>query len=180
GTEAIAADADARRIEALAEVLRKSATEVPATLGAKHALALLATGANNEAATHAREAFARDSRDRFVAWVAGEVLCGSNEAKDRAEGFAILRDLAPMTAGTRDELWWRAQARMLEVLAREANSGDARRASDVVARVNRLRTMDSSLGGDVISQRILRARDQAEKLIKNNTSSTQNGVPHGG
>ncbi|MEY2796090.1 MAG: hypothetical protein RIR10_1806, partial [Planctomycetota bacterium] len=45
GTEAAAADADARRIEVLAEALRKSATEVPATLGAKHALALLATGA---------------------------------------------------------------------------------------------------------------------------------------
>jgi hypothetical protein len=140
----------------------------------------LATGATSEAATRAREAFARDSRDRFVAWVAGEVLCGSNEAKDRAEGFAILRDLAPMTAGTRDEFWWRAQARMLEVLTREASSGDTRRASDVVARVNRLRTMDSSLGGDMISRRILRARERSESLLKGKASSTQNGVPHGG
>jgi hypothetical protein len=178
------ADADARRIALLAAAMQSAETNLSATLEAKrmakYALALFATEATAEATTRAREAFDRDPHDRFVAWTTGEVLCGSNVAQDRAEGFAILRDLAPMTASARDEFWWRAQARMLEVLAREANSGDARRASDVVARVNRLRTLDSALGGDATSQRIQRARDRAETLLKRNASSTQNGVPHGG
>jgi hypothetical protein len=178
------ADADARRVVLLATAMQNAGANLPATLEAtrmaKHALALFATEATAEATTRAREAFDRDPRDRFVAWATGEVLCGSNVAQERAEGFAILRDLAPMTASARDEFWWRAQARMLEVLAHEANSGDARRASDVVARVNRLRTLDSALGGEVTSQRIQHARDRAETLLKRNASSTQNGVPHGG
>jgi hypothetical protein len=164
--------------------MQNATTSLPSTLAAKrvakHALALFASDATTDATALAREAFDRDPRDRFVAWATGEVLCGSNVAQERAEGFAILRDLAPMTASARDEFWWRAQARMLEVLAREANSGDARRASDVVARVNRLRTLDSALGGEVTSQRIQHARDRAETLLKRNASSTQNGVPHGG
>ena len=176
--------ADARRIALLATAMQNATTSLPSTLAAKrvakHALALFASDATTDATALAREAFDRDPRDRFVAWATGEVLCGSNAAADRAEGFAILRDLAPMTASMRDEYWWRAQARMLEVLAREANSGDARRASDVVARVNRLRTLDPALGGEVTSQRIQHARDRAETLLKSNTSSTQNGVPHGG
>ncbi len=175
---------DARRVVLLATAMQNAGANLPATLEAtrmaKHALALFATEATAEATTRAREAFDRDPRDRFVAWATGEVLCGSNVAQERAEGFAILRDLAPMTASARDEFWWRAQARMLEVLAHEANSGDARRASDVVARVNRLRTLDSALGGEVTSQRIQHARDRAETLLKRNASSTQNGVPHGG
>lgn len=183
-TEKSPADADARRVVLLATAIQNAGANLPATLEAtrmaKHALALFATEATAEATTRTREAFDRDPRDRFVAWATGEVLCGSNVAQERAEGFAMLRDLAPMTASARDEFWWRAQARMLEVLAHEANSGDARRASDVVARVNRLRTLDSALGGEVTSQRIQHARDRAETLLKRNASSTQNGVPHGG
>jgi hypothetical protein len=178
------ADADARRVVLLATAMQNATTSLPSTLAAKrvakHALALFASDATTDATALAREAFDRDPRDRFVAWATGEVLCGSNAAPDRAEGFAILRDLAPMTASMRDEFWWRAQARMLEVLAREAGTGDTRRASDVIARVNRLRTLDPALGGDATSQRIQHARDRAETLLKSNTSSTQNGVPHGG
>jgi hypothetical protein len=175
---------DARRVVLLATAMQNATTSLPSTLAAKrvakHALALFASDATTDATALAREAFDRDPRDRFVAWATGEVLCGSNAAPDRAEGFAILRDLAPMTASMRDEFWWRAQARMLEVLAREAGTGDTRRASDVIARVNRLRTLDPALGGDATSQRIQHARDRAETLLKSNTSSTQNGVPHGG
>lgn len=178
------ADADARRVVLLATAMQHAGTNLSATLEAKcmakYALALFATDATADATARARGAFDRDPRDRFVAWATGEVLCGSNVAQDRTEGFAILRDLAPMTASMRDEFWWRAQARMLEVLARQAGTGDTRRASDIVARVNRLRTLDSALGGEVTSQRIQRARDRADTILKRNASSTQHGVPHGG
>ena len=171
---------DARRVILLASALQAATSTLAATLSAKNALALLVSGAAESAAICARDAFEHTREDRFVAWVAGEVLCASSLAKDRAEGFAILRDLAPMGESARDAYWWRAQARLLEVLVREADSGDVRRASDVVARVNRLRTLDSEFGGDPTSQRIERVRDRAEALLKANASSAKNGVSNGG
>ena len=109
----------------------------------------------------ARGAVAARPDDRAAAWVLGEALLRSNDAKERAEGFAVLRDLAPIGDVERDRFWWRAQAAMLETLAAEVARGDARRAADLAARANRLESIDPALGGPEIKKRIDDARSSA-------------------
>lgn len=116
--------------------------------------------------------------DRRAMWSLGEALLASATPPDRAEGFALLRELAPIGAAERDRLWWRAQASMLETLAQESAGGDdpagsARRAGDVVARANRLATIDPALGGAVIARRIEGARARAAESGR----APREGVP---
>ena len=144
-----------------------------------HALGLLASGSLPEAVDRARVALERDPSSRFALWILGEALVASEDAKLRSEGFSVLRDLAPIGATERDRYWWRAQARMLEVLAEEAAQGDSRRASDIAARTNRLSIIDENLGGDVTSRRIKRARDLAGTSLRDDTAPTGNGAAHG-
>ncbi|MFM7259119.1 MAG: hypothetical protein ACKO3W_00805, partial [bacterium] len=152
------------------------------------ALGLLLAG-DSTAGTVARDAASDQPSDRGIMWILGEALLRSNDAKERAEGFAILRDLAPIDAVLRDRFWWRAQAAMLETLAveaargsaREDARGDTRRVADLVARANRLATIDAELGGPDIARRIEAARRKV-KTPQNSGGKPGglNGGPNGG
>jgi len=141
---------------------------------------LLSNDANARSAARA----AVDARpdDRGAAWVLGEALLRSDDAKERAEGFALLRDLAPIGNVERDRFWWRAQAAMLETLAAEVARGDARRAADLAARANRLESIDPALGGPEIKKRIEAARTSARSAqgAVRNTGSTPKERSDGG
>ncbi len=141
---------------------------------------LLSNDASDRSA--ARAAVAARPDDRGAAWVLGEALLRSDDAKERAEGFAVLRDLAPIGNVERDRFWWRAQAAMLETLAAEVARGDARRAADLAARANRLESIDPALGGPEIKKRIEAARTSARSAqgAVRNTGSTPKERSDGG
>lgn len=174
--EALASPLDTTDDERSSPSVAASVPTVDATL--LHALGLLARESISTAVDRARVALERDPSNRFALWILGEALVASDDPKARSEGFRVLRDLAPIGASERDRLWWRAQARMLEVLADEVARGDLQRASDITARVNRLTVIDQNLGGDVMSRRIKRARDLAKSPSRANTPQTETGAAH--
>jgi len=170
---------DGARLAALASPL-VGAADGPRAESLRALGLLLANDATARSA--ARAAVTARPDDRGAAWVLGEALLRSDDAKERAEGFAVLRDLAPIGDAARDRFWWRAQAAMLETLAAEIARGDARRAADLAARANRLESIDPALGGLEIKRRIDAARSSARSAqgAAGNAGSTPKGRSDGG
>ena len=87
-------------------------------------------------------------------------------ARLRARAFVLLRELSPLQAAERDDLWWSAQAAQLEMLADEPA-----RAPDILARLNRLEAIDGTLGGARLARRFAALRTRAESsMIPSNPS----------
>ena len=87
-------------------------------------------------------------------------------ARLRARAFGLLRELSPLQAAERDDLWWSAQAAQLEMLADEPA-----RAPDILARLNRLEAIDATLGGARLARRFAALRTRAESsMIPSNPS----------
>jgi len=87
-------------------------------------------------------------------------------ARLRARAFGLLRELSPLQAAERDDLWWSAQAAQLEMLADEPA-----RAPDILARLNRLEAIDATLGGARLARRFVALRTRAESSMIPSTPS---------
>lgn len=159
-----AAIADMRAGRPITEACRRLAPFAPlspAGLGAGgEALVAIAAGRPDDAV---RIASAAPESDRESTLLHAEALRMRGADGDPERAFEILRALAPLRAETRDGVWWAAQCGQLEILS--AMPG---RASDVVARINRLAALDSTLGGDGFRSRLDTLRRAAEDAMRRN------------
>ncbi len=116
----------------------------------------------------ARRLVAEDAADRRSQWLLAETLRASTDAAATAEAFALLRDLAPISAETRDTYWWRAQLAQLEMLAAQPQ-----RAADIVARVNRLAVLDENFGDTRLTKRFRAVRAAALELSESENDTNE-------
>jgi hypothetical protein len=107
----------------------------------------------------AREALHLDAGDRLSQWILAEALRVRGDDDGRLEAFALYRTLSPIAAAERDRFWWRAQLAQLEMLVAQPGRGAAQ--ADIVARVNRLAAIDSTLGGPPLAKRFEAVRARA-------------------
>gem|GEM_PF-1498689 len=96
------------------------------------------------AINRARALLTRDSTDRTAKWLLAQaLLVTAKTAEERAEVFALCKELAPVATASRDRIWWRAQLTQLEILSMDLTT---QRATDVLARLNRLASIDPNFG----------------------------------
>jgi hypothetical protein len=146
-------------------------TPADAALERAAALAALATGDRDTAVRRSKAAVTAAGTTspelRASRWLLAEALrlpAGREAARDdlprdRAEAFAILRELAPVAAdgAARDRYWWAAQVALLEILADEpARRGDA------LARLNRLAAQDAAFGSVGLEVRVRELRQKLD------------------
>jgi hypothetical protein len=146
-------------------------TPADAALERAAALAALATGDRDTAVRRSKAAVTAAGTTspelRASRWLLAEALRlpAAREAardelpRDRAEAFAILRELAPVAAegAARDRYWWAAQIALLEILADEpARRGDA------LARLNRLAAQDAAFGSVGLEVRVRELRQKLD------------------
>ncbi len=151
----------ASRLQPLARLLAEAAPE-DASIGEMAALADLTAGDAAAAEVRIAAVVERSPDARSARWVLAECLRARSDAGGdaaiRARSFALFRELAPMAAESRDDIWWRAQIGQLEILAT-----DPARAQDIRARMNRLAALDASLGGKPLARRVAALRAMMER-----------------
>ena len=155
--------AEATRAHVLGELLAGNAARAVSL-----AEALLdATPPGDAASPPAEPAAIRETR-----WLLAQALRAlapsdpAEAARLRARAFGLLRELSPLQAAERDDLWWSAQAAQLEMLADEPA-----RAPDILARLNRLEAIDATLGGARLARRFAALRTRAESSMIPSTPS---------
>jgi hypothetical protein len=155
--------AEATRAHVLGELLAGNAARAVSL-----AEALLdATPPGDAASPPADPAAIRETR-----WLLAQALRAlapsdpAEAARLRARAFGLLRELSPLQAAERDDLWWSAQAAQLEMLADEPA-----RAPDILARLNRLEAIDATLGGARLARRFAALRTRAESSMIPSTPS---------
>lgn len=163
--------AEATRAHVLGELLAGNAARAVSL-----AEALLdATPRGDAASPPADPAAIRETR-----WLLAQALRAlapsdpAEAARLRARAFGLLRELSPLQAAERDDLWWSAQAAQLEMLADEPA-----RAPDILARLNRLEAIDATLGGARLARRFaaLRTRAESSMMPSNPSVPSEHATP---
>ena len=148
--------------------LASASTSAPtAELARAPILLALATGATTDAIERARLACAAWPDDRRLRWLLAESMRAgiADDARLRAQSFAIFRALAPMAAPIRDDVWWRAQLAQLEMLGLDATDTSAN-ADEIIARINRLRAFDPQFSDKLLARRFDALRSKLEDANK--------------
>ena len=148
--------------------LASASTSAPtAELARAPILLALATGATADAIERARLACAAWPDDRRLRWLLAESMRAgiADDARLRAQSFAIFRALAPMAAPIRDDVWWRAQLAQLEMLGLDATDTSAN-ADEIIARINRLRAFDPQFSDKLLARRFGALRSKLEDANK--------------
>ena len=148
--------------------LASASTSAPtAELARAPILLALATGATADAIERARLACAAWPDDRRLRWLLAESMRAgiADDARLRAQSFAIFRALAPMAAPIRDDVWWRAQLAQLEMLGLDATDTSAN-ADEIIARINRLRAFDPQFSDKLLARRFDALRSKLEDANK--------------
>ena len=148
--------------------LASASTSAPtAELARAPILLALATGATTDAIERARLACAAWPDDRRLRWLLAESMRAgiADDARLRAQSFAIFRALAPMAAPIRDDVWWRAQLAQLEMLGLDASDTSAN-VDEIIARINRLRAFDPQFSDKLLARRFDALRSKLEDANK--------------
>ena len=148
--------------------LASASTSAPtAELARAPILLTLGTGATTDAIERARLACAAWPDDRRLRWLLAETMRAgiADDARLRAQSFAIFRALAPMAAPIRDDVWWRAQLAQLEMLGLDATDTSAN-ADEIIARINRLRAFDPQFSDKLLARRFDALRSKLEDANK--------------
>jgi hypothetical protein len=148
--------------------LASASTSAPTVELARAPILLaLATGATADAIERARLACAAWPDDRRLRWLLAESMRAgiADDARLRAQSFAIFRALAPMAAPIRDDVWWRAQLAQLEMLGLDATDTSAN-ADEIIARINRLRAFDPQFSNKLLARRFDALRSKLEDANK--------------
>ena len=148
--------------------LASASTSAPtAELARAPILLTLGTGATTDAIERARLACAAWPDDRRLRWLLAESMRAgiADDARLRAQSFAIFRALAPMAAPIRDDVWWRAQLAQLEMLGLDATDTSAN-ADEIIARINRLRAFDPQFSDKLLARRFDALRSKLEDANK--------------
>lgn len=148
--------------------LASASTSAPTVELARAPILLaLATGATADAIERARLACAAWPDDRRLRWLLAESMRAgiADDARLRAQSFAIFRALAPMAAPIRDDVWWRAQLAQLEMLGLDATDISAN-ADEILARINRLRAFDPQFSNKLLARRFDALRSKLEDANK--------------
>ena len=148
--------------------LASASTSAPtAELARAPILLALATGATADAIERARLACAALPDDRRLRWLLAETMRAgiADDARLRAQSFAIFRALAPMAAPIRDDVWWRAQLAQLEMLGLDASDTSAN-VDEIIARINRLRAFDPQFSDKLLARRFDALRSKLEDANK--------------
>ena len=148
--------------------LASASTSAPtAELARAPILLAFATGATADAIERARLACAAWPDDRRLRWLLAESMRAgiADDARLRAQSFAIFRALAPMAALIRDDVWWRAQLAQLEMLGLDATDTSAN-ADEIIARINRLRAFDPQFSDKLLARRFDALRSKLEDANK--------------
>ena len=148
--------------------LASASTSAPtAELARAPILLALGTGATADAIERARLACAAWPDDRRLRWLLAETMRAgiADDARLRAQSFAIFRALAPMAAPIRDDVWWRAQLAQLEMLGLDATDTSAN-ADEIIARINRLRAFDPQFSDKLLARRFDALRSKLEDANK--------------
>lgn len=161
-----------RKLDSLVALARAAPTPAPPALNHAAIVAAIAQGNTRLAIDRARGMVEHDRADRDAMWLLAQALLRSTEgaeqrAEQRAESFALCKELSPMTAAVRDHIWWRAQLAQLEILAVDLT---AQRATDALARLNRLAAIDAQFGDTestgAIAQRFARVKKHALEIAR--------------
>ena len=148
--------------------LASASTSAPtAELARAPILLALGTGATADAIERARLACAAWPDDRRLRWLLAESMRAgiADDARLRAQSFAIFRALAPMAAPIRDDVWWRAQLAQLEMLGLDASDTSAN-VDEIIARINRLRAFDPQFSDKLLARRFDALRSKLEDANK--------------
>ena len=148
--------------------LASASTSAPtAELARAPILLTLGTGATTDAIERARLACAAWPDDRRLRWLLAESMRAgiADDARLRAQSFAIFRALAPMAAPIRDDVWWRAQLAQLEMLGLDASDTSAN-VDEIIARINRLRAFDPQFSDKLLARRFDALRSKLEDANK--------------
>ena len=148
--------------------LASASTSAPtAELARAPILLTLGTGATTDAIERARLACAAWPDDRRLRWLLAETMRAgiADDARLRAQSFAIFRALAPMAAPIRDDVWWRAQLAQLEMLGLDASDTSAN-VDEIIARINRLRAFDPQFSDKLLARRFDALRSKLEDANK--------------
>ncbi len=161
---------NAARILSMALLALATPEQAPREVLQAQVLAQLVLGeasdAEDKSPARARRLVEENPDDRRSLWLLAESLRIAPTDAAHAEAFALLRELAPLSATDRDSYWWRAQIAQLEMLGL-----DPARALDIAARVNRLAALDANFGDARLTERFTRVRAAA---LKNGGSEPDN------
>jgi hypothetical protein len=161
---------NAARILSMALLALATPEQAPREVLQAQVLAQLVLGeasdAEDKSPARARRLVEENPNDRRSLWLLAESLRIAPTDAAHAEAFALLRELAPLSATDRDSYWWRAQIAQLEMLGL-----DPARALDIAARVNRLAALDANFGDARLTERFTRVRAAA---LKNSGSEPDN------
>lgn len=162
----------ALRLQPIARLLAEAVPDEEA-IGALAALVDLAAGDATAAEARMAVLVDRTTGSRRARWLLAECLRAradtAGDAEARARSFALFRELAPLAADPRDDIWWRAQLGQLEILAADPETA-AGRAQDIRARLNRLAALDPSLGGKPMAGRVAALRTRLERATPADTT----------
>lgn len=144
----------------LLRIVEASPSVASAVAARASVLAELATGNADEAFARADRAAKRWPSDRALLWLRAESARrqGAGDEAARARAFALFRELSPLASKSRDEFWWRAQLAQLEMLCDEPAQRE-----QVLARVNRLSALDTSMGSPLLARRFEELRTRCTK-----------------